>query len=38
MRPQKHFSMDKGKNSTNRYLPTPPFGQDMTQGQFLSRV
>ena len=20
------------------YLPTPPLGQDMTQGQFLSRV
>ena len=20
------------------YLPTPPFGQDMTQGQFFSRV
>ena len=20
------------------YLPTPPFGQDMTQGQFLSGV
>ena len=20
------------------YLPTPPLGQDMTQGQFLNRV
>ena len=20
------------------YLPTPPLGQDMTQGQFLSRI
>ena len=22
----------------NTYLPTPPLGQDMTQGHFLSRV
>ena len=25
-------------NSFVYYLPTPPFGQDMTQGQFLSGV
>ena len=24
------------KNLNNPYLPTPPFGQDMTQGQFLT--
>ena len=29
----------KMKLSTNySYLPTPPLGQDMTQGQFLSEV
>ena len=26
------------KNGTWYYLPTPPLGQDMTQGQFLSGV
>ena len=26
------------KNKIYSYLPTPPLGQDMTQGQFLSRV
>ena len=24
--------------NSQSYLPTPPLGQDMTQGQFLSRV
>ena len=24
--------------TSNTYLPTPPLGQDMTQGQFLSEV
>ena len=26
------------KNETQTYLPTPPLGQDMTQGHFLSEV
>ena len=26
------------KESQRSYLPTPPLGQDMTQGQFLSGV
>ena len=26
------------KIDTRYYLPTPPLGQDMTQGQFLSGV
>ena len=26
------------KSSVRYYLPTPPLGQDMTQGQFLSGV
>ena len=28
----------KGVQDEVSYLPTPPLGQDMTQGQFLSRV
>ena len=28
----------KKKRSRRYYLPTPPLGQDMTQGQFLSGV
>ena len=32
-------SIKLGTNGWERYyLPTPPLGQDMTQGQFLSRV
>ena len=32
-------SIDKiRENSRRYYLPTPPLGQDMTQGQFLSGV
>ena len=27
----------KAKKSSLAYLPTPPLGQDMTQGQFLKR-
>ena len=27
-----------GREQTRYYLPTPPLGQDMTQGQFLSGV
>ena len=30
------FSLEK--NNFLSYLPTPPLGQDMTQGQFLSGV
>ena len=30
--------MKEGKDLALSYLPTPPLGQDMTQGQFLSRV
>ena len=26
------------KNTVNHIYPTPPLGQDMTQGQFLSGV
>ena len=26
------------KKYEHPYLPTPPLGQDMTQGQFLNRV
>ena len=39
-----HFLTDENKNFIVClmffiiYLPTPPLGQDMTQGQFLSRV
>ncbi len=36
-----HCPHGNGNNSqmqTRYYLPTPPLGQDMTQGQFLSRV
>ena len=29
---------DAGPAGTRYYLPTPPLGQDMTQGQFLSGV
>ena len=28
----------KKKKIDRSYLPTPPLGQDMTQGQFLSEV
>ena len=31
------FELTK-KSSRRYYLPTPPLGQDMTQGQFLSGV
>ena len=31
------FELTK-KRSRRYYLPTPPLGQDMTQGQFLSGV
>ena len=30
-----HYTMGTSNYS---YLPTPPLGQDMTQGQFLSEV
>ena len=35
-----NFCFKLGKNATEMYayLPTPPLGQDMTQGQFLSGV
>ena len=37
------FSQKREKDSSTEtqsdiYLPSPPLGQDMTQGQFLSRV
>ena len=32
------YWLDHAKNLSLSYLPTPPLGQDMTQGQFLSRV
>ena len=31
------YLLEKEKGNET-YLPTPPLGQDMTQGQFLSRV
>ena len=34
MRPVKYFSYSKN----NPIYPTPPLGQDMTHGQFLSGV
>ena len=35
----KHFlSFSRWSSSVNHIYPTPPLGQDMTQGQFLSRV
>ena len=34
---QKHSNI-KDEVFLVSYLPTPPFGQDMTQGQFLSGV
>ena len=35
-----HYSMIENSEAKNvyTYLPTPPLGQDMTQGQFLSGV
>ena len=41
-----HFNVEIKKRNTHHptsvsrryYLPTPPLGQDMTQGQFLSGV
>ena len=31
--------IESNRGGTHKpYLPTPPLGQDMTQGQFLSRV
>ena len=33
-----YYSECKLSTSTLSYLPTPPLGQDMTQGQFLSGV
>ena len=30
--------IENGTNFNWYYLPTPPLGQDMTQGQFLSGV
>ena len=34
------YTLGKGMNPIilSPYLPTPPLGQDMTQGQFLSGV
>ena len=35
------YLKEKGEREREReryYLPTPPLGQDMTQGQFLSGV
>ena len=31
-------NLNVGNNKVLSYLPTPPLGQDMTQGQFLSGV
>ena len=33
-----HLKVSSPLRVTLSYLPTPPLGQDMTQGQFLSRV
>ena len=35
---QKDFYKNCNVDLVNPYLPTPPLGQDMTQGQFLSGV
>ena len=32
------YHSNKEKITRRYYLPTPPLGQDMTQGQFLSGV
>ena len=34
----KSIAYNTGVNVLRYYLPTPPLGQDMTQGQFLSGV
>ncbi len=38
LKPNWEFMGDYQKKALWSYLPTPPLGQDMTQGQFLSRV
>ena len=35
---QTFFQRQKNSSKLLSYLPTPPLGQDMTQGQFLSEV
>ena len=36
--PNQSFHIPVTKSFMYSYLPTPPLGQDMTQGQFLSGV